>query len=31
MVELAQDDWLAAIEVRHRNGGSVDRTSEWAS
>jgi segregation and condensation protein A len=31
MVELAQDDWLAAIEVRHRNGGSVDLTSEWAS
>lgn len=28
MVELAQDDWLSKIEVRHRGDGAV--TSEWS-
>jgi segregation and condensation protein A len=32
MVELAQDDWLSSIEVRHRPEGDVGSTrSEWAS
>ncbi len=32
MVELAQDDWLSAIEVRHRaEGSNAIGRSEWAS
>ena len=30
MVEISQDDWLSAIEVRHRpGGGATPITSEW--
>lgn len=31
LIEVTQDDWLAPIKVRHRDGGEVDLTSEWAS
>lgn len=31
LIEISQDDWLSSINVRHRQGGSVDLTSEWAS
>lgn len=31
LIEVAQDDWLSSIEVRHRNDGELDLTSEWAS
>ena len=31
LIEVAQDDWLSSIEVRHRDDGIVDLTSEWAS
>lgn len=32
MVEIAQDDWLSAIEVKHRpEGGGGYTRSEWAS
>ncbi len=31
LIEVTQDDWLASIKVRHRDGGEVDLTSEWAS
>ena len=30
LIEVAQDDWLSPIEVRQRDGGDVDLTSEWA-
>ncbi|MBW3666588.1 MAG: hypothetical protein KY394_03225, partial [Actinobacteria bacterium] len=30
LIEISQDDWLSAIEVRHREVGDVDLTSEWA-
>ncbi|MEX2654297.1 MAG: ScpA family protein [Acidimicrobiia bacterium] len=30
LVELAQDDWLSAIEVRRTNGESHDLVSEWS-
>lgn len=30
LIEISQDDWLSAIEVRHREVGGVDLTSEWA-
>lgn len=31
MVEVAQEDWLDAIQVRHLTGGIEDVRSEWAS
>lgn len=31
LIEVSQDDWLSGIDVRHRDGGAVDLTSEWAS
>jgi segregation and condensation protein A len=31
LIEVAQDDWLSSIEVRHRDDGIVDLTSEWTS
>ena len=31
LIEVAQEDWLAQIHVKHRDGGEVDLTSEWAS
>lgn len=31
LLEVSQSDWLSDIEVRHRNAGAVDLTSEWAS
>jgi segregation and condensation protein A len=31
LIEVSQKDWLAEIEVRHKSGGSIDLTSEWAS
>jgi segregation and condensation protein A len=31
LIEVAQDDWLSTIEVRHRDDPSIDLTSEWAS
>jgi segregation and condensation protein A len=30
LIEISQRDWLSGIEVRHREGGGVDLTSEWA-
>ncbi len=30
LIEVAQEDWLSPIEVRQRDGGDVDLTSEWA-
>ena len=30
LIEVSQEHWLADIEVRHRRGGAVDLTSEWA-
>ena len=31
LIEVAQDDWLSSIEVRHRPDGKFDSPSEWAS
>jgi segregation and condensation protein A len=31
LIDVAQDDWLSSIEVRHRDDGELDLTSEWAS
>lgn len=31
LVEVSQQDWLSSIEVRHRDDGEIDLTSEWAS
>lgn len=31
LVEVHQDDWLSAIEVRHLGSEEIDATSEWAS
>lgn len=31
LIEVAQEDWLSSIEVRHKADGEVDLTSEWAS
>lgn len=31
LIEVSQEDWLSTIKVRHRDGGTVDLTSEWAS
>ncbi|MEE9177445.1 MAG: ScpA family protein [Acidimicrobiia bacterium] len=31
LIEVAQDDWLSTIEVRHRDDPNIDLTSEWAS
>ncbi len=31
LIDVAQDDWLSTIEVRHRDDPSIDLTSEWAS
>lgn len=30
LIEVAQEDWLSPIEVRQRDGGDADLTSEWA-
>jgi segregation and condensation protein A len=30
LVEVHQDDWLSAIEVRHLGSPAIDATSEWA-
>ena len=30
LIEISQKDWLSTIEVRHREAGDVDLTSEWA-
>jgi segregation and condensation protein A len=30
LIEISQTDWLSTIEVRHREAGDVDLTSEWA-
>jgi segregation and condensation protein A len=30
MIEVAQRDWLSDIEVRYRDSGPIDLTSEWA-
>ncbi len=29
LIEVSQEHWLADIQVRHRDGGTVDLTSEW--
>lgn len=31
LIEVSQDDWLAEIRVQHREVGTTDLTSEWAS
>lgn len=31
LIEVSQDDWLAEIRVQHRELGTTDLTSEWAS
>lgn len=31
LIEVSQTDWLSSIEVRHRDVGEVDLTSEWAT
>lgn len=31
LIEVSQEDWLSDIQVRHRENGTVDLTSEWAS
>ncbi len=31
LIEVSQAGWNSAIEIRHRRGGRVDLTSEWAS
>lgn len=31
LIEVSQKDWLSDIEVKHREGATVDLTSEWAS
>lgn len=31
LIEVSQDDWLADIRVQHRELGTTDLTSEWAS
>lgn len=31
LIEVSQRDWLSEIEVRHRDDGQIDLTSEWAS
>jgi len=31
LVEVAQEDWISPISVRHRDDGELDLTSEWAS
>jgi segregation and condensation protein A len=30
LIEVSQADWTSQIEVRHRDDGSVDLTSEWS-
>ncbi len=30
LIEVSQKDWLAQIDVKHREGGEVDLTSEWS-
>lgn len=30
LIEVSQRDWLSSIEVRHREEGALDLTSEWA-
>jgi segregation and condensation protein A len=30
LIELSQRDWTAPIEVRSRDGGTIDLSSEWA-
>jgi len=29
LIEVSQEDWLSEIQVRHREGGDLDLTSEW--
>lgn len=31
LIEVNQEDWEASIEVRHRDSGEIDLTSEWAT
>lgn len=31
LIDVAQEDWLSEIEVRHRESREIDLTSEWAS
>ena len=31
LIEVTQEDWLASIEVRHKDDGELDLTSEWAT
>jgi segregation and condensation protein A len=31
LIEVSQEDWLADIRVQHREVGTTDLTSEWAS
>lgn len=31
LIEVSQDDWASPIEVRHKDSGELDLTSEWAS
>lgn len=31
LIEVSQKDWMSSIDVRHRDDGTVDLTSEWAS
>lgn len=31
LVEIAQDDWLSAIEIRHRRGETSGVVSEWST
>lgn len=30
LIQVSQEDWLAKINVEHREGGEVDLTSEWS-
>jgi segregation and condensation protein A len=30
LLEVSQTDWVSPIEVRHREDGAIDLTSEWA-
>ncbi len=30
LIKVSQEDWLAQINVEHREGGEVDLTSEWS-
>lgn len=30
LIEVSQEDWISPIEVRHKDSGEIDLTSEWA-